>query len=221
VIAATPEGIVLGLHVVAGFLALFAGAGALATRKGGRRHRRLGRVYVYSMTFVAGSALLLYAFDRTFTRLFLGLVAVFSYYFVFSGYRVLGRKRPADDPATADWVAVGLLTLAGLGLVAMGVRLVLDGEGFAAVLLVFGTIATGFAANDVRSFADPDPEPRAWLYGHLARMIGAYMATVTAFSTVNFAFLPVVVRWLWPTAVGVPAILLLLRNYRRGPATTA
>lgn len=220
-VTATPEGVVLGLHIVAGFLALFAGAGALATEKGGRRHRRFGRVYVYSMTFVAGSALLLYAFDRTFARLFLGLVAVFSYYFVFSGYRVLGRKRPGDVATAVDWVAVGLLTLAGLGLLALGVRLALDGADLAAVMLVFGLIAAGFGANDVRSFRADGAEPRAWFYGHLTRMIAGYIATVTAFSTVNFAFLPVVVRWLWPTAVGVPAILLLLRRYRSGTPTAA
>lgn len=220
-VTATPEGVVLGLHIVAGFIALFAGAGALATEKGGRRHRRLGRVYVYSMTFVAGSALLLYAYDRTFTRLFLGLVAVFSYYFVFSGYRVLGRKRPGDVAMAVDWIAVGLLTLAGLGLLALGARLALDGTDLAVVMLVFGGIATGFGTNDVRSFRTDGAEPRAWFYDHLTRMIAGYIATVTAFSTVNFGFLPVVVRWLWPTAVGVPAILLLLRRYRSGTPTAA
>lgn len=217
----TPEGVTLGLHVLAGFLALFAGAGALATKKGGRRHRKLGRVYVYAMTFVAGSALLLYGFDPTFTRLFLGLVAVFSYYFVFSGYRVLGRKRPADEPAAVDWAAVALLTLAGLGLLAMGGRLALEGVGFATVMLVFGVIGTGFGVSELRTFRSGDAVPRAWFTRHLSRMIGGYIATVTAFSTVNFTFLPVVVRWLWPTAVGVPAILILLRKYRTGPAAAA
>lgn len=217
----TPEGVTLGLHIVAGFLALFAGAGALVTDKGGRRHRQFGRIFVYAMTFVAGSALLLYAFDPTFTRLFLGLVAVFSYYFVFSGYRVLGRKRPDDEPTAVDWVAVAVLTLAGVGLLAMGVFLAYEGVGFATVLLVFGAIGTGMGANEVRTFRRDDAEPRAWFTGHLSRMIAGYIATVTAFSTVNFTFLPVVVRWLWPTAVGVPAIFLLLRKYRASWAAAA
>ncbi|HEV8643120.1 MAG TPA: hypothetical protein VGV13_18705 [Methylomirabilota bacterium] len=39
-------------------------------------------------------------------------------------------------------------------------------------------------------------------------MLGSYIATVSAFSVVNFTFLPVTMCWLWPTAVGVPAIVI-------------
>lgn len=213
-IPTTLEGGVLAAHVLTGFLALFAGAGALVTRKGGRRHRLLGRGYVYAMTFVAGSSLALYAFTPSDTRLFLALVAVFSYYFVFSGYRVLARKRPGDDPAPLDWAAVGLLTLAGAGLLVMGALQALDGVDFATVMLVFGAIATAFGLADVRGFRADDRDRLAWLTGHLVRMCAGYIATVTAFSTVNFAFLPTVARWLWPTLVGTPAIFLLVRKYR-------
>jgi hypothetical protein len=43
---------------------------------------------------------------------------------------------------------------------------------------------------------------------------GGYIATVTAFSSVNFTFLPSVVSWLWPTVIGTPLIFLLVRRYR-------
>ena len=46
-------------------------------------------------------------------------------------------------------------------------------------------------------------------------MIGSYIAAVSAFSVVNFHFLPPAVRWLWPSAIGVPAILLWIRYYRQ------
>ena len=82
----TLNSLTLSLHIVAGFVALFDGAGAFLTKKGGLTHRRFGRAYVYSMAFVAGSALALFIYDATPTRQFLALVAVFSFYFVFSGY---------------------------------------------------------------------------------------------------------------------------------------
>ena len=88
--------------MVAGFVALFAGVGALATEKGGLRHRRLGRVYVYGMAVVSGTALGLLAIDQSVARVFLGLVAVVSFYFAFSGYRVLSRKSRADDAETGS-----------------------------------------------------------------------------------------------------------------------
>jgi hypothetical protein len=45
-------------------------------------------------------------------------------------------------------------------------------------------------------------------------MLGSYIATVSAFSAVNFQFLPVVVRWLWPSIVGVPGIFLWMSYYK-------
>jgi hypothetical protein len=51
-------------------------------------------------------------------------------------------------------------------------------------------------------------------------MGGAYIAAVSAFSAVNFASLPGVARWLWPTLVGTPVLVYLARRYRpnRSPA---
>lgn len=208
----TVETVTLWLHIAAGFVALFGGLGAFVTRKGGLWHRRLGRAYVYSMAAVSGSALALLPMDPTFTRQFLALVAIFSFYFAFSGYRVLSRKRPSDDPASVDWVAVGLLALASLGLVWIGVGRVLTGSEFATVILVFGAIGTLFAASDFRGFRR-ETAPGEWVSGHVVRMGAGYIATVTAFSSVNALFLPLVLRWLWPTLLGTPLLFSLSRRY--------
>lgn len=207
-----PEALTLWIHIAAGFLALFAGLGALATKKGGRRHRRAGRAYVYAMAVVAGTALALFAFEQSTARQFLSLIAIFSFYFAFSGYRVLSRKRQADEPTPVDWVAVACLGLASLGILAVGGGFWLAGNGFAPVLLVFGTIGSAFAAGDLLAFSGRRAGG-TWLGEHVLRMGAGYIATVSAFSSVNFLFLPTVARWLWPTAVGVPAIAWAIRHY--------
>lgn len=48
------------LHVATAILALISGAVVLARRKGGRKHRILGRVYFSSMLVMNGSALLIF-----------------------------------------------------------------------------------------------------------------------------------------------------------------
>jgi hypothetical protein len=208
----TAEDVTLWLHIGTGFLALFAGAGALATKKGGGRHRRFGRAYLYSMGFVSATALVLYPLRPNFWRLFLGLVAVFSFYFAFSGYRVLSRKRPTDDPAPLDWGAVGLFGVASVGIVALGVSLFTSGNDFATVLLVFGAIGAVFAVTDLRGFRR-ESEPAEWVGQHVVRMGAGYIATVSAFSAVNFLFLPPVLRWLWPTLLGTPLLVYFQRVY--------
>ncbi|ELZ59615.1 MULTISPECIES: hypothetical protein [unclassified Haloferax] len=215
------EDATLGVHILAGFAALFAGFGAIVTTKGGRRHRRAGRIYVAGMTVVAVTSLVLFALASTRGRAFLALVAVFSYYFVFSGDRVLSRKRPTDGPEPLDWVAVGLLTAAGVGLLAMGALRFLAGDGFATVMLVFGAAGTGFGVRDLAAFRRERAASREWFFEHIGRMGGGYIATVTAFSSVNFDFLPTVAAWLWPTVVGTPLIFVAIRKYKRGPSGAA
>jgi uncharacterized membrane protein len=202
----------LWLHIGSGFLALGGGLGVLTTEKGGRRHRQFGRGFLYAMAVVAATSLALLALDPTVWRLFLGLVAVFSVYFAFSGYRTLSRKRPSDDATRVDWVAVGLYGTASAGLVGMGAWFSARGADFGVVMGVFGGIGLVFSTVDVRQFRR-GPEPGDWVGQHVVRMGAGYIATVSAFSAVNFLFLPPVLRWLWPTLLGTPLLVYLARVY--------
>ena len=56
----------------------------LAMVKGGKQHRRWGKIYFWMMACVAATALVL-GFYRPI--LFLALLAIFSFYLAFSGYR--------------------------------------------------------------------------------------------------------------------------------------
>lgn len=206
----------LWIHIAAGFLALGAGAVALGTKKGGRNHRLAGRAFVVGMAVVAATAIALYPMGPTEIRLFLVMVAIFSFYFAFTGYRVLSRKRPADEAGPVDWVATALVLLASAWMLGTGGLWALDGRSFAPILLVFGVIGVGFGGFDLRTYRGSDDGPPVWMVSHLQRMLGAYIATVSAVSAVNLHALPPAVRWLWPTAVGVPIIVYLSKKYDRG-----
>jgi len=71
------------------------------------------------------------------------------------------------------------------------------------------------AAMDIRRYLKPPLNKRAWMFEHMTRFLAAYVATVTAFSVVNFQFLPYLWRWLWPTFIGVPLILIWQGYYKR------
>lgn len=206
-------------HIAAGSIALFAGPGAMLTVKGGLWHRRWGRVYVWAMGVVAVTALVL-ATVRP--NLFLALVAVFSFYLAFIGQRTIARRRlPQGRRVTGlDW---GGAVVAGAGAVGLLIYVLLPREGRRPgvwpVALIFGLLGLLLVGRELRSFWRPDAESRAWWYRHMGNMLGAYIATVSAFSVVNFTVLPPIIRWLWPTAVGVPLIGLWVRHYRRRFAT--
>jgi uncharacterized membrane protein len=203
------------IHIACGFAAFFIAPVVLATVKGGTQHRRWGKVYFWSMAVVASTALILSLYRPI---LFLALVAVFSFYMAFSGYRALYRKHPElGEKATAiDWVGAGLMFSTGVVLIVLGaVQPTRVWATLSTVAIAFGVTALFFGVRDAVSFVRTPKDRHFWWYNHMGGMIGSYIAAVSAFSVVNFKFLPTAVRWLWPSAIGIPAILLAIRYYRR------
>jgi hypothetical protein len=82
------------------------------------------------------------------------------------------------------------------------------------VAIVFGGIGLLLAISDARTFRRPPSDKRAWWFTHMKRMLAAYIATVTAFSAVNFHFLPPLARWLWPAVIGAIGIFAWVSHYR-------
>jgi hypothetical protein len=187
----------------------------MVTAKGGPAHRRWGKVYYGAMVVVALTAIVV-ALWRP--NPFLALVAVFSFYFSFTGRRVLLHKRPdRGERATAvDWgagiaAAVASVALIVLGIVQPGAVWVQLGT----VAVVFGVLGLAFSCLQLSRFARPPADPTRWWFSHMSGMLGSYVAAITAFSVVNFTFLPATVRWLWPTLLGTPLIVLWISYYKR------
>ncbi len=202
------------LHVVAGFGALVVAPVAMATAKGGPTHRRWGKVYYRAMVAVGLTAVVL-GIARP--NVFLALLAVFSFYNAFSGYRALAHKHPAA--ATRDRAAWGmaLVTLAAsAALVVLGVvRSSETWRQLGLVPAVFGAFGVFLAGRDVAKLVRPPADPMTWWYTHMTRMLGSYAAALTAFSVINFTALPLTVRWFWPVAIGTPLIVAWTAYYKR------
>ncbi len=201
------------LHVAAGFTALVIAPIAMVSAKGGTTHRRWGKVYYRAMVVVAVTAVVL---GVARPNLFLTLLAVFSFYTAFSGYRALRRKRPQERRDVVGW-AMAILTLVASGsMIVLG--LVAPSEAWrriGTVAVVLGSVGIMLAGSDVAAMSRPPADPMAWWYAHMGRMLGSYIAAVTAFSVVNFAVLPLTARWLWPTVIGTPLIVLWTAYYKR------
>lgn len=201
--------VVLGVHILAGGVALLAGVGAIATRKGSHRHNSAGKGYVAAMGVVVVTALPLAVWVSDW---FLLAIAVFSGYLVASGYRVVGRRRRGiDGPERRDYVLHGTMVAAGAAMITAGG---LGVVGLGPVLVVFGVIGFGLAVQELRTIRPSGGGGSPWVDRHIAYMGGGYIATVTATVTVNLTMLPPLARWLGPTAVGVPLIIYAMDRYR-------
>src|SRR6202789_4702457 len=110
----------LGVHIAAGSTAFVMAPLALLTAKGGKAHRRWGKIYFWAMAVVGSTALVLALYRPI---LFLALVAVFSFYAAFSAYRVLFHKNlPRGEKVTwPDWAAAIFTFASSLALALLGV----------------------------------------------------------------------------------------------------
>jgi len=208
--------VLLAIHIAAGMGSFLIAPIALATAKGGKTHKRWGMVYLWCMGLVAATALPMAIW---YPVLFLALVAIFSFYSAFAGYRILRLKDlPRGGSAKPiDWVA-GVFTFCSSALLAwLGWFHAEKIQVIPIVGVVFGVIGMRLSSVQMLSFVRKPKEKMFWWYTHLGNFIGSYIAAWTAFSVVA---LPAIFGnhmwlWLWPTAVGVPAIVLTVAYYKR------
>lgn len=206
----------LGVHIAAGVTAFIMAPFALATAKGGPAHRRWGKIYFWAMAVVAATALVLAIYRPV---LFLALVAVFSFYAAFAGYRVLLHK---DLPrggrvAIIDWAAAIFTFAVCLVLALLGAAKPAIVHRLGIPAIVFGVIGMWLAGKSMWQFSHPPSEKMFWWYEHLGGMMVSYIAAWTAFSvTVIGRFVHGGwVIWLVPTAVGSPVIAFTTAYYKR------
>ena len=124
-------------------------------------------------------------------------IGVFSSYFVISGFRSIRFGLKEFNLAMDRWLAYGITTT---GVIMILYPLVLEGQ-LNVVLLTFGTVAIVIGVRDVVLFKDRTRLRKSWLKLHLGKMVGAYIAAVTAFLVVN-QILPGLFSWFVPGIAG-------------------
>ena len=200
----------LALHICGGITALIIAPLAMITVKGGGWHRRWGRIFFWAMAEVAVTAAIL-CWLRS--GLFLFLIALFSFYLALTGYRALYRKNPDARPHVFDFLIAITMLVAGFSLIYL--ELVDRDKQLGLIPMIFGLIGLQLGGLDILRLVKPCRANKAWMLLHCTRFLSAYVAAVTAFSVVNFQFLPNFWRWLGPTILGTSCITALRIYYAR------
>ena len=187
------------IHIAAGMLALLAGTIAIFSKKGRKNHRFSGKIYFWSMVAVTITAFILSLFKEI---PFLLMIAIFSFYMTYTGF--ISIKRNDLRPRIFDWflLFMGLITV-GFMIFSLNI-----------VLLVFGLIFGTFVMTDLLRYLNILKKLNSYrLILHISRMMGAYIATSTAFFVVNVHFEPAWIVWLLPTIIISPFISYFIRKY--------
>ena len=217
----TTRTIILVLHIIAGFSALTVGVVPFVVKKGGRLHNMTGKIFYYTMIFVAISAfaLAIYRFSP-----FLLMVGILTLYSTVTGYRGLQLKRQrATQGELRDWA---LLAFSGTALTFTIWKTItqfgINNTGMLILIGVFGTLLMAQLISDIPIFSGRRVmKNKSWIRYHISRISGAYIAALTAFLVNNVQTDPGFIAWLLPTIIGLPLVSILRRRYfaQRGKIT--
>jgi len=204
---------ILYFHAFSGGIALLSGLLAIATKKGSKKHILSGEIYFWAMFSVIVTGLIV-GFYRN--NIFLQTIAVFSFYLAFTGKRVL-RFKKAIVPQKIDWILLILAISVGGFMLYLGITnfLRVGFVGAIPMLLVFGGLLFWMGIEDGIGLWKKKFVKNEWLFKHIGRMGGSFIATSTAFLLTNIKFDPAWVVWLAPTFIGTPLITYSIRKWKK------
>jgi len=207
----------LTLHIVAGSLGILSGFVALSTAKGGTLHRKVGRVFIYSMITMAlvGAGMALVRDKAPEANVPIGLLTT---YLVITS--LITVRPPSTGVRRLELGLVVIVMAISLVLVTFGVMAVSSPTGKlrgfpAAPFFVFGSIALLAAVGDVRVMRRGGVQvlrgaPR--LARHLWRMTLALAIAAFSFFLGQARVFPKPIR-IYPLLAVPPVIVLLSLTY--------
>ena len=229
--------ILVGFHVATGFVGLGAFWIPVFARKGGRAHVQAGRVFTYCAYVVTLSAVTasvgrmlsyqvqgigfadrpdLYGF-----ALFLAYLGLVTFATVRQAMRAVATRRTPETLRTPFHEALGWASIAGsVAVIAFALG---AWSAVSPILLGLSPIGLFTGRSMLRLMRNPGAQHMGWFYSHLGSMLGGGIAFHTAFVVFGAQRLwayelagPLaIVPWILPTVIGIPAIVVWTRYYRR------
>lgn len=199
----------LYLHIITGSVALLTGLLALVLRKGSVPHKRVGDVFFGAMLLCSGAGLWL---ALTGGNTFLLAIAVFSLYLTLAGFNALFVLRSPAARVLGQLLA-SVMALGVVGFAVLAIDAFQNGNGLAGILLtMFGALAAFLVVQDYRFYRH---DKGSVMSQHIGRMVGAWIAALSAFLVVNQTLQPPVLNWVAPPVIGVPVIVFWIRKFTR------
>ncbi|PON17889.1 hypothetical protein C2W62_10780 [Candidatus Entotheonella serta] len=206
------------LHIAAGFTALITALVAIFSKVidvAHKWHVYSGQIYFWAMFVIFVTAIPMSILQP---NLFLFLIAIFSFYFALTGWRTAKNRR--GTPQIIDWAKAVIMSATGLIMMLYGTYMLIHGSLNGVILIVFGLLGTTSGYRDLKTLLAGGLRGKARIAEHLSSMMGATIATLTAFLNNNIRIEPEIIVWLGPTVLITPLIFWWNRQLRAGRRVT-
>ncbi len=201
--------ILIYIHAFFGGIGLITGIGSIIVKKGSTLHKRMGKLF--SIGMITSSLISIpISWMPNHENLFLFLIGLFTIYLVLAGNRALTFKTKEK----ADWldkIISGSMLFFSSIMVIIGVYGVLNNISFSVLYLFFGGFGLFLTIKDFRLYKNSRKPKNAWLILHIGKMIGALIASITAFIIAGLG-IGNLIAWTLPTILGTLYIIYWKRK---------
>ncbi len=208
--------IAIYVHAFFGGIGLLAGTVSFAVKKGGQVHTLAGKWFSVGM-IISSLISMPIACMPGHENTFLFLIAIFTIYMVLAGNRALSfkprlRKQRAD---LMDKLISGCMLIFSMIMIGFGIYELIKGENQALLFAFFGAIGLFLSWRDFVFYRQPHQVRSGWLINHVGRIVGAYIASITAFIVTGLK-LGTLFFWIAPSILGTLAIVYWVRKIKKG-----
>ena len=130
--------------------------------------------------------------------------AFFSFYLAYAGRRFAQNRK--GIASTADWIAVGLMIAAGIGMWILAAFYYIENNSHFITLSIFGFIAIALGYSDYKTYKREEATGKKRIAKHLTNMLAGTIAVVTAVLVANVDMEPQWLPWILPTVILDPVI---------------
>ncbi len=206
-----PHHQVVFVHSILGILVFISGLLQFILKRGGKTHRILGRVYLFSWIglLVSGA----YIGGLLFT-----IIGIFGFYYVLTGVRFAMLKG-----ASVELFDKGVMILGGLfalSLLGYAAKILMSAnQNFGIIALVFGLLFGMSTSQDIAKYIFNKPLNKKdfgqmnWFFEHSGRMIVSFIAALSAFASIQNVFGNTTVNFLAPILLGVAYMIYTEKKY--------
>lgn len=198
--------IAIYIHAFFGGIGLITGIGSMAVKKGGKLHKRMGKIFAIAM-ITSCIIIIPIAWMPGHESLFLFLISLFTIYLVLIGQRALTFKsRKKLKAETIDLAISASMMAFSFFMIAYGTYGLFNQIPGNILYMVFGGLGLFLTIKNFLFYKNFKKDKIAWLLAHLTHMIAGLIASITAFIVAGLK-LWTITAWVLPSVIGTVYII--------------
>lgn len=204
--------IVIYIHAFFGGLGLIAGTGIMFSKKGNLLHKKLGKIFSVGMLVSSVLSLFICMLPNHHNS-FLLMIGIFTIYMILIGNRVVKYKRKGYKNSL-DKLISGIMLITSIMMIVLTVYQKIFHNNFPILLLIFGILGLFMSYKDF-VFYKNENRHKKWLISHVGKIVGAYIASITAFLVAGAGFSNNFYAWILPSIIGTIYIIFWGRKLNK------